>query len=229
MIHKCVICGKEFEVLWSHLWRYKRRLDFCCSWKCLRRMDAEEEIRKEATNMKTLTEDEKRFAITMALNDENPLPYLKEIGCKNPSTAWATVRKWAEKEMPPEKSALLPETFGKKKERPKVELVYDPEIAEEYKREQAQKEANTRARAEAKKKDDAPKKNAVDMIKEEKPLEVAAVYSRVLKDGTYKKIHLDGEIGMALCGMNMDIMLTANEWLDLAKEIGQAVVQMYEG
>ena len=220
---KCRICGKEFEVLWPHLWRYKRGHDFLCSWKCLRRMDAGEEIKKGSKNMKTLKDEEKRFAITMALNGENPLPYLKEIGCKNPSTTWATVRKWAEKDMPPEKSALLPETFGKKKERPKVELVYDPEIAEEYKREQAQKEANTRARAEA------PKKNAVDMIKEEKPLEVAAVYSRVLKDGTYKKIHLDGEIGMALCGMNMDIMLTANEWLDLAKEIGQAVVQMYEG
>ena len=38
----------------------------------------------------------------------------------------------------------------------KVDLVYDPEIAEEYKREQAQKAANAAARAEAEKKCTVP-------------------------------------------------------------------------
>lgn len=42
--------------------------------------------------------------------------------------------------------------MDKQNERPAVELVYDPTIAEEYRREQAQKEANERVKAEAIKK-----------------------------------------------------------------------------
>ena len=39
MITNCPVCGKAFDVLWPHLWRYKRGQLFICSWKCLRLFD----------------------------------------------------------------------------------------------------------------------------------------------------------------------------------------------
>ena len=71
--------------------------------------------------------------------------------------SWSCLRKYDEKEAGKmayskiRKDGTPAKVPGKKKEEPKVELVYDPEIAEEYRREQAQKEANARAKAEAEK------------------------------------------------------------------------------
>ena len=39
MITNCPVCGKAFDVLWPHLWSYKREKLFLCSWKCLRLFD----------------------------------------------------------------------------------------------------------------------------------------------------------------------------------------------
>ena len=43
----CQVCGKEFDVLWPELWRYKRGLgtntSYFCSWGCLRKHDKERE------------------------------------------------------------------------------------------------------------------------------------------------------------------------------------------
>jgi hypothetical protein len=36
MIQNCPVCGKGFEILWPHLWAYKRNGQFLCSWGCLR-------------------------------------------------------------------------------------------------------------------------------------------------------------------------------------------------
>ena len=81
-------------------------------------------------------------------NGENPLPFLKECGASNPSASWNYIRKAAVLEDPERAGRLRqPLPANKQAEEPKVELVYDPEIAEEYKREQAQKAANAAARA----------------------------------------------------------------------------------
>ena len=127
----CPVCGKAFWCDYPNQWVFKRDKAFICSWSCLRKYDG-----KEATNMKTLTENEKRMAAQLALDGGDALKYLKECGCANPTTSWTTVRNWALKNMEPEKSALLPEKLGKeRKTEPKVELVYDPSIAEEYRQE----------------------------------------------------------------------------------------------
>ena len=44
MIKTCAECGKEFDVLWPELWRYKRGYGtqlntYLCSWGCLRKYD----------------------------------------------------------------------------------------------------------------------------------------------------------------------------------------------
>lgn len=85
MIHKCAICGKEFDALWPDLYRYKRGGTFLCSWSCLRKYDNE----KGSGNMARMKKD--------------------GTPAKKPGP------------------------------RPKVELVYDESIAEEYRREQEEK------------------------------------------------------------------------------------------
>ena len=92
---KCAVCGKEFDVLYPDLYRYKRGYKthteaWLCSWSCLREYDR----RKEAK--------------TMGRPRKDGTPAKK-----------------------PERKP--------KAEEPKVELVYDGSIAEEYKREQEAK------------------------------------------------------------------------------------------
>ena len=53
MIHKCAICGKEFDALWPDLYRYKRGGTFLCSWSCLRKYDNE----KGSGNMARMKKD----------------------------------------------------------------------------------------------------------------------------------------------------------------------------
>ena len=131
---ECVQCGKEIQVLYPHLWRFKRNGKYLCSWSCLRKYDG-----KEAEDM-TLTDKQKLKACEMALEGKNTLPYLKEIGTKNQTAAWDTCLNWARKNVADYEK--LPKRFGQqKKEAPKVELVYDESIAEEYRREQEEKKA----------------------------------------------------------------------------------------
>ena len=136
---RCPVCGRLFWCDYPNKWVYKRDRVFLCSWGCMRKWDVEG---KEAKQMKTLTKDEKQKAVQIALDGGNPLQYLKELGCANPTTSWKTIRNWARGIYDQDKYEKLPESFGKKKEEPKVELVYDESIAEEYRREQAQKAAN---------------------------------------------------------------------------------------
>ena len=135
MIYKCAICGKEFDALWPDLWTYRRGGTFLCSWSCLRKYDE-----KKGSGDMTLTDQQKRMACGMALEGKNPLQYLKEIGVKNPTVGWTSCLNWAKKNMADFEK--LPKRFGQqKKEEPKVELVYDESIAEEYRREQEEKKA----------------------------------------------------------------------------------------
>ena len=39
MISECPVCGKEFDILYPHLWKYARGTKFLCSWGCLRKFD----------------------------------------------------------------------------------------------------------------------------------------------------------------------------------------------
>lgn len=208
---RCRNCGKEFVVLYPHLWRYKRggpsQRDWFCTWGCLRAWEEGKEA-KQMTPMK-MTKDQIAKAVEIALEGGNPLPYLKEVGCKNPSTSWKSIRNYAKKNYDPEIWEKLPETFRKKaeeqpaEERPKVTLVYDQSIEEEYRKEQAAK-ADEEARAIV-------------------PLQPASLWSRVLQDGTFKKVN---GIGMVLQGMNYQLMLSASEWMQLTEEIKVAIRQL---
>ena len=210
MRRKCPVCGKRFWCDWPGLWAYKRDKLFLCSWSCIREYD-----RKEAKKMerKQMTREEKRKAAEIALGGGNPLPYLKDIGMKNPTTAWRGIRAWAAQEMGTEEAAKLPEKFGKGT--PEVQLVCDPEIAEEYRKEQEQKEAD-REQEEA-------RTERTERILGQEPLEQAALFSRVLECGTWRKV---AGMGMMLQGPEVQIILNVFEWAKLSAEILVAIRQL---
>lgn len=118
MINNCPICGKAFDVLYPHLYRFKRGHIYFCSWSCIRKHDETKGIKKE---MNILTNDQKEKAVDIALKGGNPLPYLKECGASNPSTSWKAVRHWASKQdWDDDVMSQLPERFGKARKQDKA-------------------------------------------------------------------------------------------------------------
>ena len=149
----CPVCGKEFAVLHPNMWRFKydnrKRVYYYCKYSCF--MEAE----KERDEMKKLTLEQKKKAVQIAVDGGNPLGYLEEIGIRNSAECWSKIKSNL-KEFDPDLYKQLPRRLPQRErkteepkpaEKPKVELVYDPGIAEEYKREQAEKEEGTLAGA----------------------------------------------------------------------------------
>lgn len=224
----CRNCGRQFGVLHPTRWAYKRpkgaRYEYFCSWGCLRADEKKgsEEMRGE----QTIKPEQKARALEMALAGESPLPYLKECGAANPSATWNYIRNCAVRDDPMKYEGKLPNTFGhKKKEEPKVELVYDPSIAEEYKKEQEEKaeremrEERGRRIAEGLDRADQMRKQMIDGIQ---PLPVASVYSRTIDGARFQKT----DSGMMLMTKGYYIELTAYEWFKLTEEILVAIRQL---
>lgn len=227
-VRKCRNCGRAFGMMHPTRWAYKRpkgaRYEYFCSWGCLRANEKKgsEEMRGEIT----IKPEQKAKALEMAMTGESPLPYLKECGAANPSATWNYIRNCAVRDDPMKYEGKLPATFGhKKKEEPEVELVYDPTIAEEYKKEQEEKaeremrEERGRRIAEGLDRADQMRKQMIDGIQ---PLPVAAVYSRTIDGARFKK--MDG--GMMLTTADYCIRLTAYEWFKLTEEILVAIRQL---
>lgn len=136
----CFMCGTRFSVLYPQMWRYKRDRLWFCSWHCLYGYD--QKGSGEMKGVPVLSKEQKEKALEMALRGESPLHYLKECGARNPSSSWSYIRDCAVRDEPMKYAGKLPPSFRpEKKEKPKVELVYDESIAEEYRREQAEKQA----------------------------------------------------------------------------------------
>lgn len=107
-------------------------------------------------------------------------------------------------------------------EKPKVVLVQDPAIAEEYRREQEAKTAEERGRQIAEKLDKADKARR-EMIDGIAPLEPAALKSRTIQGGIFE---IDEDGLMVLRNNNASIKLTAYEWFKLTEEILVAIRQL---
>lgn len=179
MIHKCAICGKEFDALWPDLYRYKRGGTFLCSWSCLRKYDNE----KGSGNMARMKKD--------GTQAKKPGP------------------------------------------KPKVELVYDESIAEEYRREQEQKKANEEARTAELNRQEIEKAMAEDGLKMA-PIPVPAnevvfkpswdvdgyAATAIKKDGV-GEFHLDKRDGSIdwRSEYGEEISLLPMDWAKLAEEI----------
>lgn len=166
----CAECGKEFDVLYPDLWRYKRgkwtNFTYYCSWKCLRK----KEIEKEA-----------KEAMGRPRKDGTP--------AKKP------VVEVAEK---------LPEEA-------KVELVLDESILEEYRQEHPEEY----------------QKQTDGKIFGQEPLEVYAVKSRALRDGSYRKNRAGNALVLSGLSVQQDeISMSRQKWIALSQEILIALEQL---
>ena len=111
MITKCPVCNKEFDVLYTDLWRYKNSKYYFCSWKCLR---AQEMKGKKMARVR-LTKEISEKAIQMAENGEDYEKYLSDCGFKNPQTTMYRIRE-ALKDTDPERFEKVPtKNVGRKK------------------------------------------------------------------------------------------------------------------
>ena len=85
MITKCPVCGKGFDVLWPHLWRYKRNKSFLCSWKCLRLIDGErkkeDEVNKTPLKRARMKPEDMAKALSLFQSGDSSLDkFLKDHG-----------------------------------------------------------------------------------------------------------------------------------------------------
>ena len=155
---RCRSCGKEFVVLYPDLWRYRDGNKWFCSWGCLRADEKGE--RKEAKGKVNRQMEIARELAEAMERGEDAIGFLKEKGYTNPERAYTNIKAKAAED--PELAARFPDRRKVKKtevttvaqvpevkvsgelriasdEPEKVELIYDPSIEEEYRREQAAK------------------------------------------------------------------------------------------
>jgi len=89
----CGKCGKEFVILYPHLWSYKREDKVFCSWKCLRAWDRGKEAGEEMNDgKKSQLEIGKQLIAAMA-EGADPNEWLKEHGYTNTSKAYGNIKR----------------------------------------------------------------------------------------------------------------------------------------
>lgn len=151
--HVCPVCGRKFWVDYPNLWRFKADGKFYCRWNCKREMEKRKEAEEKMAQMRNSTKEMARGLLDAMDAGKDPMDWLREQGYTNPEKAYQNIKARI-KDRDPELAKRFPKMRDGRKqaaeeqEETTVELVYDPSIAEEYRREQAQKEANERAKAE---------------------------------------------------------------------------------
>ena len=129
---RCPVCGKRFTVLWPHLWGYKRKnaakLNFYCSWKCLRANEIKA-VENQMERKHIITKEIKEKAVQLAMNGEDPKPYLKECGCSDPVKAWGNIKQRIKKEDPNKYAELMQKTKTIKASEIVEAMIKSPEAA----------------------------------------------------------------------------------------------------
>lgn len=120
----CPVCGKKFFALYPQLWAYKRGekkgIKWFCSWHCLRAEENRITIKERGDaemNRLRLTDAQKLEAVRMAINGDDPRPYLRECGSVNADALWGSIRLWIQGK-DPETAAKLPKVIGHKPRKP---------------------------------------------------------------------------------------------------------------
>ena len=124
MIQNCPVCGKGFEILWPHLWAYKRSGQFLCSWGCLR--ESERKGVGKVSRRAKVPEEVKKAAIEAAISGGEPFEELRPYS-DNPSKLWHHMKTQL-KETDPETYAKIPDLRFRKKEMLHMAPVPDPVV-----------------------------------------------------------------------------------------------------
>ena len=124
MIQNCPVCGKGFEILWPHLWAYKRCGQFLCSWGCLR--ESERKGVGKVSRRAKVPEEVKKAAIEAAISGGDPFEELRPYS-DNPSKLWHHMKTQL-KENDPETYAKIPDLRFRKKEMLHMAPVPEPVV-----------------------------------------------------------------------------------------------------
>ena len=215
---KCATCGKKFTVLRPQLWAYKRgtpgHMKYYCSWSCLRKSEG-----KDETEMGKLTLEIKKKAVEIAIDGGDPLKYLEECGYTAPDKMWGYIKSRV-KESNPEMYEQIPDRRNRKAtvevadKLPEAEKEWTP-AEEVYPKEGERITTDKPSFVELEK----PK---AEKILGQEPLEVAAVFSRVIKGAQYIRNNF-GTMDL-LCPVS--IKLTAYQWFQFSEEILVAIRQL---
>jgi len=106
MVTKCPVCKKRTVVLYPDLWAYKRKGIYYCTWHCLRVQERKED--EKMAGKQAISEEQRMHAVQLAINGENPFPYLAECGSTNPKMYWGWM-KGEIKKKDPELYAKIPD------------------------------------------------------------------------------------------------------------------------
>ena len=161
MMNICPECGKRHVVHWPEFWPYRRYNTYYCSFGCIdvsvtrdlkKLKDADRKKRERKMKKKDYSEIAREFIRIKESGGGNReiFEYLESIGYENPEGAFYYIRKSLKKSDPELEAKIgnskpgpakkeAPEAPKAEPEETTVELVYDDSIAEEYRREQAEK------------------------------------------------------------------------------------------
>lgn len=126
MSQVCRTCGKEFVVLYPHLWAYRTGTNYFCSWKCLRAEDGQKGVERKMAGEKVNTAM-KREAVEIAIAGGDPRPYLKECGSTSPDKLWYHIKKTMQ-EKDPETYAKIPDLRSLKKKNKEPQKKVETEL-----------------------------------------------------------------------------------------------------
>ena len=204
MMAICPICGKRTVIHWPEHWVYRRGPTYYCSDNCMY-VDATRDLQ-----MMHQAIHKRKEAWKMARMKKDGTPAKK----------------------PGRKPAKTMEEIKEEMAEDGVELVYDPSIAEEYRREQEQKKANEAAKAEAEKEwtpaaevygreadeedDRPPMEERDEVIKDEDFFLVTAVKNSILGEFYYDHDHncIDWRNGIG-----DEVSLEVSGWKMLARRL----------
>ena len=153
-----------------------------------------------------LSAAQKEQAVRIAIAGGDPRNYLRDCGSKAPDNLWWKIRRDL-KDADPETYAKLPERIQRAgKQKQPVELVYDPSIAEEYRREHE---------------DDAEKNDHLQQRKDLKVTQAEGMAGKWKRAGDFLTLEIRRPDGPEDAGD-----MTADEWIMAAEEL-PAVLRMF--
>ena len=89
----CGRCGKEFVILYPHLWSYKKENQVFCSWKCLRAWEKGKEAGENMEEGKRTQLEIGKELVAAMEQGADPNDWLKEHGYTNTSKAYANIKR----------------------------------------------------------------------------------------------------------------------------------------
>lgn len=126
MSEKCAICGREFDVLYPDIYRYRRGKRWFCRYTCMRAYDTKNERGSKPMDNSVKKRDQLEVLMGLveaAQEGKTPDEYLISIGYRKPREKYYYIRRWAKENQPELFEALPKRQEVKRGPKPKSDKV----------------------------------------------------------------------------------------------------------